>query len=87
MVKGFSDADFANDQETRKSSSGYVFFISNGAVTWTSRKQSVVALSTAEAEYISAASAAQEALWLRYLLLDIQESVRALAHCRFSIGR
>ena len=48
---GFSDADWAGDLDDRKSTSGYLFQISGGAITWKSKKQSSVALSTAEAEY------------------------------------
>ena len=63
----YSDADWAGDVNDRKSTSGYLFQISGGAVTWSTKKQSCVALSTAEAEYIALASAAQEAVWLRQL--------------------
>ena len=49
---GFSDADWAGDTNDRKSTSGYVFMLSGGAVSWSSKKQKCVALSTAEAEYI-----------------------------------
>ncbi len=51
--------------DDRKSTSGYLFQISGGAVSWRSKKQTCVALSTAEAEYVALASAAQEALWMR----------------------
>lgn len=71
---GFSDADFANDVDTRKSTSGYVFKLSNGPVTWCSQKQSAVSTSTTEAEYIAASTAVKEILWLRQLLQDIDES-------------
>ena len=65
---GFSDADWAGDQNDRKSTSGYIFQLSNGAVSWRSKKQSCVALSTAEAEYMALSSAFQEAAWMRQLL-------------------
>ena len=61
---GYSDADWAGDLGDRKSTSGYLFQISGGAVTWRSKKQSCVVLSTAEAEYMALSSAAQEAVWL-----------------------
>ncbi len=58
---GYSDADCpAGDVDDRTSTSGYVFQISNAAVSWRSKKQSCVALSTAEAEYIALAGATQE---------------------------
>ena len=64
---GFSDADWAGDLDDRKSTSGYLFQIGGGAVTWRSKKQTCVALSTAEAEYMALASAVQEAIWMRQL--------------------
>ena len=57
---GFSDADWAGDSNNRKSTSGYVFVMNGGAISWKSRKQTCVALSTAEAEYVALASATQE---------------------------
>ena len=68
---GYSDADWAGDANDRKSTSGYFFMISGAPVSWRSRKQSCVALSTAEAEYVAMASAAQEATWMRQLLEDL----------------
>ena len=70
---GYSDADWAGDVDTRKSTSGYVFMLGQAVVAWASKKQSVVALSTTEAEYIALCSATQEAVWLRRLLEGLQE--------------
>ena len=56
---GYADADWAED---RKSTSGYVFMLGGAAVSWRSSKQSSVALSTAEAEYVALSAAAQEAI-------------------------
>ena len=67
---GYSDADWAGDLGDRKS--GYLFKISGGAVTWRSKKQSCVVLSTAEAEYMALSSAAQEAVWLRQLTAELR---------------
>ena len=58
-VIGYSDADWASDMDSRRSITGNVFKMSAGAVSWLSQKQSTVALSTAEAEYIALSSAAQ----------------------------
>lgn len=63
----YTDADFAYET-TRKSISGYAQCIGNTPVSWFSRKQSVVALSTTEAQYISATQGAQHTRWLRHLL-------------------
>ena len=68
---GFSDADWAGDTSDRKSTSGYIFLNVEGAVLWGSKKQTCVALSTAEAEYLALAQATQEATWLNSLLTQI----------------
>ena len=69
---GFSDADWAGDVDDRKSTSGYIFSVGGAPVSWKSRKQNCVALSTAEAEYISLTIAAQKAIWLNCLLAELQ---------------
>eukprot|EP00253_Pinus_taeda_P018787 PITA_18787 len=66
-VCGFVDADWAGDLDQRRSTSGYVFNIFGGVVSWMSKKQSVVALSTIEAEYMVATHASKEAIWLQRL--------------------
>ena len=71
QLHGYSDADWAGCKDTRKSTSGQVFSIGNCTVSWRSRKQSIIALSTTEAEYVALCDAAQEAVWLRRLLGDI----------------
>lgn len=63
----YSDADFAGDLKTRKSTSGVVSMFANAAITWQSKKQQCVALSTTEAEYVSAALATKEIIWLKKL--------------------
>lgn len=70
-LTGFCDSDFAADLDSRKSNSGYVFMLNGGPITWASRKQNTVALSTTESEYVAASEAAKEILWLRQLLCDI----------------
>lgn len=70
-VQGFVDADYAGELDTRRSTTGYVFMLSGGAISWSSRLQVTVAVSTVEAEYMGAASAVKEALWLRKLARDI----------------
>ena len=70
---GYSDSDWGGDLDNRKSTSGYVFQIGGGPVSWQSRKQSCVALSTSEAEYIALTPAAQEAIWLRQLLSELEQ--------------
>ena len=70
---GFSDADWGGDLDDRKSTSGYVFQVGGTAISWRSKKQACVALSTAEAEYIALAGTAQESLWLQQLFSDLQK--------------
>ena len=71
---GYSDADFAGDMDTRRSTTGYVFMLSNGAITWCTSRQSSVSTSTTESEYIAASTAVKEIMWLRQLLHDIGET-------------
>jgi hypothetical protein len=71
---GYSDADYAGDRDNRRSTSGFVFMLAGGPVTWTSRKQSSVALSTCEAEYMAMSKACTEAMWLRKLLHEVDFS-------------
>eukprot|EP00253_Pinus_taeda_P029147 PITA_29147 len=64
----YSDSDFDGDKETRLSTSGYAMSLGSGAVSWRSRKQSVPTDSTTKAEYMAAAEATKEIVWLRKIL-------------------
>ena len=68
---GYADSDFQSSLESRKSTSGYVFTLGGGAVSWRSVKQKCVADSTMEAEYVAATEAAKEAVWLKNFLLEL----------------
>jgi transposase InsO family protein len=68
---GYSDSDWAGDAETRRSTSGYAFFVAGGLVSWKARRQSIVTLSSTEAEYVALAEAFREAAWLRGLLTEL----------------
>lgn len=70
-LAGFSDSDYARDLETRRSTTGYLFSFANGPITWSSRRQKMVTLSTTESAYVAASSAAKEAVWLRSLVVII----------------
>lgn len=67
----FSDADYAGDIETRRSTSGSVFKLGGNTVSWRSQKQKVVALSTTESEFIAAAQTIKELIWLHRLIFEI----------------
>ncbi len=70
----YSDSDWAGDRlSDAKSTTGWLTMIGGGLVSWTSRKQSIVALSSTEAEYIAYGEAVQEMLWLRQLLQEIRQ--------------
>lgn len=70
ILNGFCDSDWAGDKDTRRSTSGYCFYIGGAAISWSSKKQKTIALSSAEAEYKAATTAVGEALWLRRILED-----------------
>jgi len=67
---GYTDAD-GSMMEDRRAVTGYAFLINGGAVSWTSKKQEIVLLSTTESEYIAATHAAKEGLWLRSLISQL----------------
>uniref|UniRef100_H3H8M3 Integrase catalytic domain-containing protein n=2 Tax=Phytophthora ramorum TaxID=164328 RepID=H3H8M3_PHYRM len=70
---GYSDADWAGDIESRRSTSGYAFMMNGGCISWRSKKQRTVALSSTEAEYMALSEATQEAVWLKVFLCELGE--------------
>jgi hypothetical protein len=70
-LTGFSNSDHAGDVDTRKSMSGVLFFLGHSPISWQSQKQKVVAASSCEAEYIAAATAACQGIWLARLLGEL----------------
>jgi transposase InsO family protein len=83
QVEVFTDADWAGDKGDRKSTSGLAVFVGGSLVTWLSKKQDSVALSTMEAEYMAASRGVQEILWFRQLLEELKElvDVRIILKC------
>ena len=70
-LTAYSDANWAEDRETRKSLSGILCLVHGGAVVWTSRKQTRVSQSSTESEYYAVGDAIKELIWLKQLLMDI----------------
>ena len=66
-LHGYCDADWASSPDDRVSISGYVFYLGDGAISWSSKKQPSVAVSTTEAEYMAMSHACREVIWLRRL--------------------
>ena len=71
VLEGYSDANWISDMKDSKSTSGYVFTLAGAAVSWKSCKQTVIARSTMESEFIALDKCGEEAEWLRHLLEDI----------------
>ena len=83
QLEGYTDADWAGYKADRRSTSGFVFSLGSGAISWSSKKQPTVALSSTEAEYRGAAVAACEAVWLKRILKDLGVPITApiRIHC------
>ena len=71
VLEGYVDANWAGDLDGRKSTSGYLFTFARGAVSWQSRLQKCVVLSTIEAEYIVTNEAGKEMLWFKRFLQEL----------------
>jgi hypothetical protein len=82
-LQGYADADWAGSAVDRKTTSGCCFTLGSAMVSWCSRKQTFVALSTAEAKYTALCVAVRKAVWLRKLLADLfgHEMDSTVIHC------
>ena len=80
VLSGYSDADWAGDHDTRRSTSGFVFNIGSGAISWSAKRQPTVALSSCEAEYMGQTQATKEAIWLKSLLAQLDSSLAKGVH-------
>jgi hypothetical protein len=71
-IKGYSDADYAGDKDGRKSTSGYLFTLAGGAISWRSSKQKLVASSTMHAEFIACHDTIGQVIWLKKFVPDLR---------------
>ncbi|KAL0421272.1 UNVERIFIED_CONTAM: Secreted RxLR effector protein [Sesamum latifolium] len=71
-VVGYSDSDFAGCVDSRKSTSGYIFIIASGAVSWKSAKQTLIATSTMEAEFVSYFEATSHGVWMKSFISGLR---------------
>ncbi|EOY09250.1 Uncharacterized protein TCM_024658 [Theobroma cacao] len=71
-LEGYSDSDWARSYDDLKSTGGYCFSFGSAMFSWNSKKQDIIAQSSAKAEYVAAASATNQALWLKKVLLDLK---------------
>jgi hypothetical protein len=85
ILEGYSDASWISNQEDYSSTSGWVFLLGGGAISWASKKQSCISDSTMASEFIALAAACKEADWLRNLILEIpvwpKPMSPVLVHC------
>ena len=70
-LQGYVDVDMAGDKDNRRSTTGYVFTVGGTIVSWVSKIQSVVALSTTESEYVAAKEASKEMIWLQRFMDEL----------------
>ena len=70
-VKGYTNSDYAGDLDKRRSTSGYVFMLDGGAVSWRTRLQNCITQSTTKFEYVVAMEACKEAIWLGRLVANL----------------
>jgi hypothetical protein len=73
-LQGYCDADYAGDSTDRHSTTGYLYLLYGGLVSWSTQKQRCTALSTTESEYIALAECSKQGQWLRGLLRELQRS-------------
>jgi hypothetical protein len=71
-VLGYCDADWGGDLEDRRSTIGFVFMIGGGAISWSSKRQPTIALSTTKVEYMANTQATKEAIWITKLMMDLR---------------
>ena len=87
---GYTDSDWRRDNDDRKSTAGYIFLLGDALVSWSSKKQDLIALSTCEVEYIAASMCSCQGLWLRKLLKEMKiqktEAINILVNNKSAIS-
>jgi hypothetical protein len=73
FLVGYTDSDFAGSMDDRKSTSGYVFHLGSGVISWASKKQPIVTISSTEVEYVATTTTTCQAVWLHRVLGDLQQ--------------
>jgi hypothetical protein len=68
---GYCDADWADDLEDKRSITGFVFTMGGGAISWSSKRQPTIALSTIKAKYMASTQATKEAIWMAKLMKEL----------------
>ena len=76
----YSNVDFACCVDSRKSTTGYIFIMVGGAISWRSIKQTLIATSTMEAEFVSCFEATSQGVWLKSFILDLELRILFLGH-------
>ena len=71
-IIGYSDSDYASCRDTRKSTNGYLYLLAGGAISWKSAKQSIIATSTMEAEFVACFEAMVHGKWLRKFVEELK---------------
>lgn len=82
-IVGFCDADYAGNLDTRQTTTGYVFLFQNAAISWQSKLQKRITISTTESEYIAMVAATKESIWLKQMEHEIFPSApkSLVLHC------
>lgn len=84
---GYSNSDSAGSLDDMKNTSNYVFSLGSELCSWLSKKQKIVAQSSAKVEYVAAAKATLKVIWVRRILEDLGEKQRMAQHCSMTINQ
>ena len=77
-IKAFSDADFAGDKSSRRSTSGYIIKIGSAPISWSSKLQHCVSTSTAESEYYSLCECSKQCVWLKNIMNELNQNIQSI---------